>query len=93
MTVRYFMQIGEAKSICGTHVQSRTLELKAHATSNTDWTSNLGGCLGELHTAPDPKNQLCSKICQPNTTSYSSSTVDLLKKNGGAGPNSVVFME
>jgi hypothetical protein len=29
MTVRYSMQIGEAKSICGTHVQSGTLELKA----------------------------------------------------------------
>jgi hypothetical protein len=42
MTVRYFMQIGEAKSICGTHVQNRVVELKAHAwTSNTDWTSNL----------------------------------------------------
>jgi hypothetical protein len=31
MTVRYFMQISEAKSIRGTHVQSRTLELKAQA--------------------------------------------------------------
>jgi hypothetical protein len=29
MTVRYSVQIGEAKSICGTHVQSRTIELKA----------------------------------------------------------------
>jgi hypothetical protein len=29
MTVLYSVQIGEAKSICGTHVQSWTLELKA----------------------------------------------------------------
>jgi hypothetical protein len=49
--------------------------------------------LGELHAAPDPKNQLRSKNCQPNTTNSSSSTVDLLQKNGGAGPNSMVFVE
>jgi hypothetical protein len=42
MTLRYFVEISEVKSICGTHVQSRTLELKAFVwTSNIDWTSNL----------------------------------------------------
>jgi hypothetical protein len=51
------------------------------------------GCLRELHAASDPENQLRSKPWQPNTTSSSSSTVDMLQKNGGAGLNSMVFME
>jgi hypothetical protein len=46
--------------------------------------------LAEIHTAPNPKNQLRSKNCQPNITR---STVDLLQKIGGAGPNSMVFVE
>jgi hypothetical protein len=50
-------------------------------------------CLAELHAAPDPKKQLRSKNCQPNTTNSSSSTVDLLQKNGGASPNSMFFVE
>jgi hypothetical protein len=49
--------------------------------------------LGELHAAPDSKNQLRSKKSQPNTTNSNSSTVDLLQKNGGAAPDSMVFME
>jgi hypothetical protein len=79
MAVRYFVQIIIPRFTRGPHVKSRTLKLRA--------------CLGELHAAPDPENQLRSKTCQPNTTSSSSSTVDLLQKNGGAGPNSMVFME
>jgi hypothetical protein len=39
------------------------------------------------------KSTPLKKKCQPNTTSSSSSTVDLLQKNGGAGPNSMVLIE
>jgi hypothetical protein len=47
MTVRYFMQIGEAKSICRTHVQSWTLKLKSrvHTIKFSGFDQNLVRCL------------------------------------------------
>jgi hypothetical protein len=46
----------------------------------------IRACLAELHTAPDKKNQLRSKICQLNTTSSGSSTVDCSKKTVEQAP-------
>jgi hypothetical protein len=54
--------------------------------SSWDSLQELRVCLAELHAVPDPKNQLRSKIFQPNTTSCNSSTVDLLKKRVEQAP-------
>jgi hypothetical protein len=57
------------------------------------FSSMFRACLGELHAAPDPKNQLHSKFSPPNTPNSSSSTVDLLHKKVEQTPNSMAFME
>jgi hypothetical protein len=53
---------------------------------------HLKVCLAQFHAAPDPKNQLNFNFFQPNMSSSSSSTADLLK-NSGACLNSMDFVE
>jgi hypothetical protein len=72
ITVRYSVQIGEAKSICGAHVQSRTLELKAriHYVKTSYRSHSI--CNGPL--MPVTSTHICNGCCLAPVTNKRAKT-------------------